>query len=114
MVSSGQVRRREQRARDAQTMTAAAARLREGAQSGFAGLDEASGTALAGLLEEVAAARADPTAASPRVWDHALRVSHRFLEPDRGGYQVRPLVSGPAPAGHRGAEIDRTDHPVTE
>lgn len=114
MATSGQVRRREQRAREAQTITAAADRVRELAPGGFAGLDEESGSALAGLLEEVVAAREDTTAASTRVWEQALRVSQRFLEPDRGGYQARPIVTGPAPAGHRSAEIDRTDHPLDD
>lgn len=111
VTGSARMRKREQRAREAERLYTAADKVRAVAPTGFAGLDEETGEGLAGLLQAVAEGRED---VPDRVWEHGQRVAERFLEPTRGTYQVRPLAHGPVPAGYTSATVDRTDYPVND
>ena len=109
MAGAGEVRKREQRAREAVAMTRAAAEVRRRGV-GFAGLDdEASVEAVAALLEELAASGGLQVA--DRVWEQAVRTATRVT--GRSTWSTWTGPSGPSPAGHRPPASDRSDWPLS-
>ena len=111
MPGAAEVRRRERRRRDAEAMTVAAGRVRERVPAGYAGLDAESGEAVAALLEEIAAQARNPDILD-RIWQQAARTADRVNMDDTPTRPTPPF--GPAPTGHTGPALDRTDRPFSK